>query len=315
MGGVAHRAALRGRHAARLTVSQRRMGLVLSQPARDLLPHDSLQLPNLIAAVALAGAIAAPLAALFWLCGGVSLFAAFAAMALSALVVLYTGFLVLRVVNGAEMSPAAAWVFGIFATSLGLSALVQWIELSATSAAAVWAVAAGGLVWRLGLWRTRLDVRELPGIMLCAAVTLLWCRHSAEAPAILLRTDVLPVWIDYVIHGGVISGFGDPLAQGQQSIDLAGFPRFFYHYASYLVPAAFAAPLDLPGLPFATSVWLPLGFFTLCCGAYFFGQTLAGRAGGMGAVAVLTLVPQAGDYGLRNAFFGFDWHVITHPRA
>jgi len=292
---------------------------VLSQPARDLLPRDSIQLPNLTAAVALAGAIAAPLAALFWLCGGVSLLWAFAAMALTALVVLYSGFVVLRAANGAAngagMSPAAAWVCGIFATSLGLYALVQWLELSATSAAVVWALVAGGLVWRLGLWRTRLDGRELPGIMLGAAVTLLWCRHSAEAPAILLRTDVLPVWIDYVIHGGVISGFGDPLAQGQQSIDLAGFPRFFYHYASYLVPAAFAAPLDLPGLPLATSVWLPLGFFTLCCGAYFFGQTLAGRAGGVGAVAVLTLVPEAGDYGLRNALFGFDWHVITHPSA
>src|SRR5258708_16506148 len=166
MGGVAHRAALRGRHPARLTVPQRRMGLVLSQPARDLLPRDSIQLPSLTAAVALAGAVAAPLAALFWLCGGVSLLWAFAAMALTALVVLYTGFLVLRVVNGAEMSPAAAWVCGIFATSLGLYALVQWLELSATSAAVVWALGVGGLVWRPRSGRARLDVPVLPVLQL-----------------------------------------------------------------------------------------------------------------------------------------------------
>jgi hypothetical protein len=118
-----------------------------------------------------------------------------------------------------------------------------------------------------------------------------------------------------MIHGGVISGFGDALAHGRQSIDLADFPRPFYHYASYLLPALFAAPLDLPGLPLATSVWLPLGFFTMCAGAYVFGQTLAGPPGGVSAVAVLTLVPDAADYGLRNAFFGFNWHVLTHPSA
>jgi hypothetical protein len=146
-------------------------------------------------------------------------------------------------------------------------------------------------------------------------VTLLWCHHSAGAPATLSRAGVLPVWIDYYIHGGVISGFGDALAYGRQSIDLADFPRPFYHYASYLLPAMFAAPLDLTGLPLATSVWLPLGVFTMCAGAYAFGHVLAGPTGGVGAVAVLTLVPDASDYGLHNAFFGFEWHVLTHPSA
>jgi hypothetical protein len=105
------------------------------------------------------------------------------------------------------------------------------------------------------------------------------------------------------------------LAQGRQSFQLAGFPRLFYHHASYLLPAVLAAPLDLPGLPLATSAWLPLGFFTLCAGSYLLGQALAGPRGAVAAVAVLTLVPEAGDYGLRNAFFGFDWHVLTHPTA
>lgn len=252
---------------------------------------------------------------LLWLCGALSLAAASGAMLLLILAVLAIGVSLARATNGALDSAAAAWVLGVFASCLALYALVEGLGLGATSAGLAWTLAAGALAWRNRLWRARLDPRELPGILLCAAVTLLWCRHSAEAPAVLARTGVLPVWIDYVLHGGVISGFGDPLAQGRQSIELAGFPRPFYHFASYLLPAVLAAPLDLPGLPLATSAWLPIGFFTLCAGGYLLGQALAGPAGGVGAVAVLTLLPEVGDYGLRNAFFSFDWHVLTHPTA
>ncbi|HYL89196.1 MAG TPA: hypothetical protein VEU32_10580 [Burkholderiales bacterium] len=260
----------------------------------------------------------APLAGLLWMCGAVTIQAAVAAMALVVVVVMACGFLLLRAAGTADMPAPAAWVLGIFATSVALYALVLAFDLLAATAFAIWTVVvlALGIVFRghAGAFR-RIERDELLGLVVCAAMTLLWCRHSAEAPAILARSGVLPVWVDYLIHGGVISSFGDVLAHGRQSIDLAGFPRPFYHFASYLLPAAFAAPLDLPGLPLATSVWLPLGFFTFCAGAYVLGQTLAGPAGGVGAVAVLTLVPEAGDYGLRNAFFDFDWHVITHPGA
>jgi hypothetical protein len=262
--------------------------------------------------------VALPLALLFWLSGAVSFVVALAAMALVAYIVFSAGFLLLRLADAADMPAPAAWVLGIFATAIALAALVFAFELLAASAFIVWAVLVIGLeivMRRSASAPRRLERGELVALLLCAAVTLLWCHHSAEAPAILSRLGVLPVWIDYMIHGGVISGFGDALAQGRQSIDLAGFPRPFYHYASYLVPAVFAAPLDLPGLPLATSVWLPLGFFTMCAGAYALGHNLGGAASGVGAVAVLTLVPEAGDYGLRNAFFGFDWNVLTHPGA
>ena len=264
--------------------------------------------------LALAGAIAAPLAVLFWLSGAVSLAAALAAMLAVTLVVLVVGRSLARLIDFAPDSATLAWVLGVFATSAALYALVA-LGLSASAAAALCSLVAAVLVWRHRMWRASFDRRELAGLVLCAAVTLAWCRHSAEAPAALARSGVLPVWIDYVIHGGVISSFGDPLAQGAGSIELAGFPRTFYHYASYLLPSALAAPLDLPGLPLATSVWLPLGFFTLCAGAYVFGHVLAGATGGVAAVAVLTLLPDAADYGLRNAFFGFDWHVLTQAGA
>ena len=265
--------------------------------------------------LAVVGAIATPLAVLFWLCGVVSFFAAFAAMVVTTLVVLPIGCAVLRALGMPNASPCAAWVLGVFAISLTLYVLAQWLEVGVTIAGAMLAALAGGLAWRQRLWRARIDERELVGIVLCGAVTLLWCHHSASAPATLARLGVLPLWIDYMIDGGLISSFGDPLARGAQSIELAGFPRPFYHYASYLLPAVFAQPFDLPGLPLATSVWLPLGFFTLCAGAYAFGAALSGPAGGVGAVAALTLLPDAGDYGLRNALFGFGWHVLVRPSA
>jgi len=239
-------------------------------------------------------------------------------MTLFVLVVMSSGLLLLRAADAADMPAAAAWVLGIFATAMAIYALVMVFDLLAATAFAIWAtiVAALGFCFRQrSIAATRGAGAEPLAFLLCAAVTLLWCRHSAEAPAVLARTGVLPVWIDYMGHGGVISGFGDALAQGRESFDLAGFPRPFYHYASYVLPAMLAAPLDLPGLPLATSAWLPVGFFTLCVGGYVLGQGLAGPAGGVAAVAVLALLPEAGDYAMRNAFFSFDWHVLTHPTA
>lgn len=266
-------------------------------------------------AVALVCAIATPLAVLFSLSGVVSFFAALAAMVLTTLVVLPIGCALLRALGMPDASSCAAWVLGVFAVSLTLYVLAQWLEVRVTIAGAVLAAVALGLTWRQRLWRVRIDQRELLGVVLCGAVTLLWCHHSASAPATLARLGVLPLWIDYMIDGGLVSSFGDPLAQGAESIELAGFPRPFYHYASYLLPAVFAQPYDLPGLPLATSVWLPLGFFTMCAGAYAFGVALSGPAGGVAAVAALTLLPDAGDYGLGNALFGFGWHVLIRPSA
>src|SRR5262249_58851745 len=83
----------------------------------------------------------------------------------------------------------------------------------------------------------------------------------------------------------------------------------------YMLPAAFAWPLDLPGLPLATSAWVPIGFFTLCAGVYALGAALAGAAGGVAALAALTLMPDAGTYGLHNRAFGYYWYMLEVPSA
>jgi hypothetical protein len=258
-----------------------------------------------------------PLAGLFWLSGAVTLPVALAAMAVFAFVVLCAGFVLLRAASAEDMPPAAAWVVGVAATALAVYALVQWFQLLAATAFAIWAVLILGcaVAWRPRTTQSgTFEIKDLLGLLLCAAATLLWCRDIAEVPQILAREHVLPAWIDYFIHGGVISQFGD-LRAGRQSIHLAGYPAPFYHYASYMLPAVFAGPLDLPGLPAATSVWLPLGFFTMCAGAYALGAALAGPAGGIAAVAALTVLPDASNYGARNGFLSFHWHVLALPGA
>lgn len=262
--------------------------------------------------------VAPPLALLFWLSGAVSLLAALAAMALVVYVVLSAGFLLLRLARAADMPAPAAWVLGIFATAIGLAALVFALELLAASAFIVWAVLVIGLgivMRRSTSAPRRLERGELVALLLCAAATAYWCRGLAEVPQILWRDGVMATWVDQFIHGSVISQFGDPRAAGRQHVELADVARAPYHYASYMLPAALAWPLDLPGLTLATSVWVPLGFLTACAGAYALGAALAGQTGGFAALGALTLLPDAATYGLHNRLFGYYWYVLAVPTA
>jgi len=265
--------------------------------------------------VSAALAIALPLSYLLWLSGAVSFPLALGGMLVLAFVVMGAGSLCLRAAGAGESPLAAAWVAGIFSSALAVYALVSLLHVRAAAGFFIWALSV--LACRIA-WRPRetvpvkLDARDLLGLALCAAATVAWCHEVAEVPQVLARERLLPAWIDYFIHGGVISQFGDPRA-ARQSIYLADFPIPFYHYASYMLPAAFAGALDLPGLPLATSMWLPVGFLTMCAGAYALGAALRGPAAGVAAVAALSLLPDPSNYGLRNGFLSFHWHVLALP--
>jgi membrane protein CcdC involved in cytochrome C biogenesis len=261
--------------------------------------------------------VALPLAGLLWLSGAVSIHAAVGAMMLLVFIVLSAGFLLLRAAGCGDMPAPAAWVLGLFASAVAVYALVAWLDLRAITAFAIWASSVVGLGVFFGE-RAQLpqhvEGKEFVGLLLCGVSTVMWCRDVAEAPAWLIREQLLPAWIDYFIHGGVISQFGDPRAI-RGSIYLADYAPLRYHYASYMLPAALAGLLDQPGLPLGTSAWLPLGFFTMCAGAYALGAALGGAAGGIAGIAVLALVPDPSNYGLRNGFLGFHWHMLATPGA
>ena len=269
-------------------------------------------------AIAASAIVALPLALLLWMSGAIGFPLALAAMLALALVVLLTGLLALRAVDAAEMPAPAAWVLGVFVTMLAVYALLEAFNLPAFTAFAIWAavVAALGFMVRRYAGAARpVQAAELVALLACGLATVLWCREIAQAPQVLAREGLLPGWIDFLIHGGGISQLGDPRAAGRGSIEMADFPAPLYHYASYILPAVFAVPLDLPGLPLATSIWLPLGFLTMCAGGYALGAALAGPAGAVAALAALTLLPDAASYGLRNGMFGFHWNILATPGA
>lgn len=274
----------------------------------------------MIAAAARFGAetllVAVPLAALLWRSGEVQVQNALAAMAVLVLVVMAAGRLLLRAAGAQDLPAPAAWVLGVFGTAIALYVLIGWFHLVAGTAFAICAllVLGASIAVRVrGAPAASPDPKQLVALALCAALTVLWCREIAQAPQALAREALFSAWADYFIHGGVISSFGDPRAAGRHAMELADFPARAYHYASYMLPAALAAPLDLPGLPLATSVWLPLGFFTMCAGAYALGAGLAGPAGGIAALAAIALVPDASNYWLRNGTFSFHWYVLASP--
>ena len=261
--------------------------------------------------------LALPLSLLLWLSGAVPLHLALGGVTLVTFFVAFSGFLALRALRLADLPASAAWVAGVFATALAVYALVAAFKLQALHAFAAWAgaLAACAMVFpERGADAQRLDRKDMAALALCGLLTAMWCREIAQAPLRLVREDVLYAWIDYFVHGGIISQFGDPLAV-RGSVFLADQPPLLYHYATYMVPAALAGLLDQPGFALGTSFWLPMGVLTMCAGAYALGAALAGPIGGLASVAVLTLIPDASTYGLRNGFLSFHFHMLVTAGA
>jgi hypothetical protein len=159
----------------------------------------------------------------------------------------------------------------------------------------------------------QLEFIEVLSVLAIGCLVGLWCRRSARLLPNLHATGLVNVWSDYFIHATEIAQFGDPLAMGQSAFLLVKEPIVFYHYASYMLPAAVASVVDLPALGIATAILLPYGIFLTGLGSYAFARTVANQAVALFVPFALLLVPDASTYGFRNGFFGFHWLLFTGP--
>jgi hypothetical protein len=159
----------------------------------------------------------------------------------------------------------------------------------------------------------QVDLWDLASTLATGLTVAIWCRRAAALLPTLHATGVAPIWSDYFIHGTEIAQFGDPLAVGRSSFLLVGQPIVFYHYASYMLPAAVAGLVDLPAFGLATSLLLPYGIFLAALGCSVFVKTTASGWIALLAPMALFLLPDASNIGFRNGFFGFHWLLFTVP--
>jgi hypothetical protein len=209
-----------------------------------------------------------------------------------------------------------AILLGSLATSL---VLLLGCVITGTLAAKVF-LAWSALVLAAGAWTLRsapeverrdgLDVLAIVAIAILVAAL---CHHTASTLPSIQATGLVPIWSDYSIHGTEIAQFGDPHVQGLSSFLLAGQPLVFYHYASYMLPAAAAGVMSLPPWGVAASLLLPYGLLLMSLAVYAFARMRLGAAAATIVPAALLLVPDASAYGLRNGFFGFHWLLFTNP--
>ncbi|GAC1347700.1 MAG: hypothetical protein NVSMB18_33530 [Acetobacteraceae bacterium] len=210
----------------------------------------------------------------------------------------------------------AAFVAGVSVSSVAMLPATIVLHWPAQTAFLAWSVvvvaaATAGLARRRALppadWRGALTALPM-------AVLLAWfCRIEAQAVPTLLRTNILPTWIDYFTHGATIATFASPFAIGVGDIMLPGTPLVFYHYGPFMLPAAIAPMSGLSPLAIATAILPALGLMAGLCGLFALGAELAGVGPALLALWLLTVLPDASQQGLRNGFYGFHWLMLIGP--
>lgn len=154
---------------------------------------------------------------------------------------------------------------------------------------------------------------DIPATLLLAALIAFFCRDIAGFFPLASGQVALPIWTDYYVHGTVIASFGDPLAVKQGNILLAHVPSPFYHYGSFMFPAALVPSSGLPGLALALAVLLPLGLLIGALGLYVLLAEMTDRATALFAVLCIACLPDASFYWMQNGFYGFRWLLYTAP--
>jgi hypothetical protein len=251
-----------------------------------------------------------------WIGARVSSVAIFLFALLVAFVQTLAGLLALRAgrLEDIKARLPAAFCVGFACLSLPMYALSSLLDVSALTAFAVCAAGVGGLGLALGTRRpaaAHADGADVAIALLFAAAIVVLTRVPVASARALEVGGTLPIWSDFFLHGVTISSFGGPFAIGTE-MELQGVGRVFYHYAPFLLPAAFGPVSGLTGLELATSMLLPLGLMVAAMGCYAFAVQIGGRTAGLLAVTALAAVP-AFRVPLQSGWLDFYWMLLASP--
>lgn len=231
-------------------------------------------------------------------------------------VLVKSGELSLQVVS---LTNSKAWlpmsfVVGFAVISVLMVVLTFIVNISAL--AAFWISTLAFLI--LGYYASRGTTSSLsrewtdPSIALVFVVLIgLLAMIPVSSPRILLDLGMLPIWSDYFLHGKTIASFGSSFSFGDD-MELVGVNRIFYHYAPFMISAAFQPLSGMSGLALSTSLLLPLGLLIAAYGSYVLAVDLGGRPSGLFALIVIICIPAFSSF-IQSGWFDFYWLLLISP--
>ena len=209
----------------------------------------------------------------------------------------------------------AAFPVGFMVISLPMVILTYKFNVSALASLLLCALIVVG--FSIGITRAATtalpsnDWRDTLATLIIAITISCLARIPLSSDTTLTQLGILPITSDYFIHGITIATFGSPFATGGD-MEVAGVSRIFYHYAPYVIPAAFQTVSGMSGLALSTSLLLPLGLIIGAFGVYTFATELSGRATGSVALILITCIP-AYSFLVQSGWFKFYWLLLTAP--
>lgn len=165
-------------------------------------------------------------------------------------------------------------------------------------------------------WRSS-EVEDWVGLaitVLGLGASTLWMRHLFPAWESSGEVAVFRPFFEYFFHTTHVTPLllpGVPVANG--SIQFAGVPLAFYHYASYTFPALLTSLGGLPAFEALSALWLPLGMFFVGLAAFWLGTLLFGLRAGFWCAVVLRLAPDPSLWTFGINFYSFHAFLEATP--
>lgn len=162
---------------------------------------------------------------------------------------------------------------------------------------------------RIARWNARVSSQWVSClvVVLSLLASTFWLRHLCPVWQTTADVAAFKPFVEYFFHRTHVTPLllpGWPLTNG--SIQFAGAPIAFYHYASYVYPALLTSVGGVPGYEAMIALWYPLGTFLAGLAAFWLGQLLFGTRAGFWSFVAVRLLPDAALWSFRTNFFSYN---------
>lgn len=205
------------------------------------------------------------------------------------------------------------FLIGYFVVNSCLAILAFAIEIGVAGDFLILALGAFCIVFvQCGEAKKDLKLASCVPDILCALIggvaATLWCADALSPPLIMGQNMVFRIWQDSFYHAQLIRMLAQAHGAGSMSnVLMSGAPLSFYHYASYILPAAIASLTGAGALDMFASFQLPFGILITGLAAFALAASLWGNWSGLAASVALLLLPDSYQQGFANRYLSYDF--------